>query len=84
MQRQPYDVILMDVQMPEMDGIEATARIREQYLERRRPRIIALTAGVMPEERQRCLDADMDEFLNKPVVVAQLVESLRRCRALDS
>ncbi len=84
MQRQPYDVILMDVQMPEMDGIEATARIREQYLERRRPRIIALTAGVMQEERQRCLDAGMDEFLNKPVVVTQLVESLRRCRALDS
>ena len=81
-QRQTYDVILMDVQMPEMDGIEATRYINAEWTNGHRPRIVALTAGVMQEERQACLDAGMDEFLNKPVVPEQLVAALERCKRL--
>ena len=83
LERQAYDVILMDVQMPEMDGIEATRRIVSDW-GAWRPRIIALTAGVLPEERRSCLDAGMDEFLNKPVVPVALAEALTRCRRLDA
>jgi len=83
LERQAYDVILMDVQMPEMDGIEATRRIVAEW-GAWRPRIIALTAGVMPEERRSCLDAGMDEFLNKPVVPVALAEALMRSRRLDA
>jgi signal transduction histidine kinase len=79
LRRQRYDVVLMDVQMPEMDGIEATRLIHRQWPEGQRPRIIALTAGVLPEERQQCVHAGVDEFLTKPLVVADLVRSLERC-----
>jgi signal transduction histidine kinase/CheY-like chemotaxis protein len=80
LRRQPYDVVLMDVRMPEMDGIEATRQIHREWPSGRRPRIIALTAGVMPEERQACLEAGIDEFLHKPVVPEHLVQALERCR----
>jgi DNA-binding response OmpR family regulator len=79
LRRQTYDVILMDVQMPEMDGIEATRKIVRDWPSGKRPRIIALTAGVMPQERQACLEAGMEEFLTKPVVPAQLMEALMGC-----
>ena len=82
LQRQPYDVILMDVQMPVMDGIEATRRIRRDWAPNRRPRIIALTAGVTPEEMQTCRGAGMDDFLVKPLDVAQLAASMARCARL--
>jgi signal transduction histidine kinase len=82
LRRQHYDLILMDVQMPEMDGIEATRRLCLEWRDGERPRIIALTAGVMPEERQACLDAGIDEILTKPIVPLQLVEALRRCRPI--
>ena len=78
LRRQTYDVALMDVQMPDLDGIEATRLIRAEWGSGG-PRIIALTAGVMIEERKACLDAGMDEFLNKPIVPQQLVEALARC-----
>ena len=83
LRRQTFDVVLMDVNMPEMDGVEATRRIRSEWASERRPRIVALTAAVMQEERQRCLDAGADDFLGKPVVLAQLVDALLRCRRLD-
>ena len=84
LQRQPYDVVLMDVQMPEMDGIEATRQIYLKWRAGQRPRIIALTAGVMPEERQACLDAGIEEFLSKPMEPAQLVQALERCRRIEA
>jgi CheY-like chemotaxis protein len=80
--RQPYDLVLMDVQMPEMDGIEATRHIVREWPEDQRPRIVALTGGVMPEERQACLDAGIAEFLNKPIEIATLVQALQRCRRI--
>jgi CheY-like chemotaxis protein len=80
--RQPYDVILMDVQMPEMDGIEAARQVHLRVPAARRPRVVALTAGVLPEERQRCLAAGMAEFLDKPIVASRLVAALERCTRL--
>jgi PAS domain S-box-containing protein len=75
------DLIFMDVQMPEMDGLETTRRIRAQELEKgknERVPIIALTAGALQEERERCLKAGMDEFLTKPIHVNQLEMMVRK------
>ena len=76
-QRQPFDAILMDVQMPELDGLQTTLRIRagEKTAGRRTP-IIALTAHAMTGDRERCLAAGMDAYLPKPVDVRQLAETL--------
>jgi len=79
--RQTYDVILMDMQMPEMDGIEATQRIVVDYPDPlRRPWIIALTANTMESDRQRCLQAGMDDFLSKPIKTAEILAALARVR----
>ena len=72
-----YDAVLMDVQMPEMDGIEATTRIREQIPADRLP-IIAMTAHAYEQERQRCFDAGMNDHVAKPVDPAVLVATLDR------
>lgn len=77
--RSPYDLVLMDVQMPEMDGLQAATHIREAWPEHRRPRVVALSAGVLAEERRQCLEAGMHEFLGKPLVLADLVAVLQRC-----
>jgi signal transduction histidine kinase/CheY-like chemotaxis protein/HPt (histidine-containing phosphotransfer) domain-containing protein len=74
----PYDVVLMDVQMPELDGIGATDRIRAEISPERQPRIIAMTASAFAEDRQRCLDAGMDDFLSKPVRREELAAALGR------
>ncbi len=74
--RQAYDVVLMDVQMPEMDGLEASRRITAQWPADRRPRIIAMTANAMQGDREACLAAGMDDYVTKPIRVDALVESL--------
>jgi signal transduction histidine kinase/DNA-binding response OmpR family regulator len=79
-ERQPYDVVLMDVQMPEMDGLEATRQILRRYPNGLRPRIIAITANVMKEDQEACAAAGMDDYLGKPIKVDELVNALRRCR----
>ena len=83
LRRQTYDVVLMDVQMPEMDGLEATRAICEEWPPERRPRIIALTANVMKEDQEACFAAGMDDYLGKPIRVDELVSALAECRALD-
>jgi CheY-like chemotaxis protein len=71
-----YDVILMDVQMPRMTGIEATRLIREQTGQSGNPWIIALTAGVMQEEQNAAMEAGMNAFLPKPLSINQLEKAL--------
>ncbi|MEL7363360.1 MAG: response regulator, partial [Bacteroidota bacterium] len=72
-----FDVVLMDVQMPRLDGVEATRRIRTQIALDHQPRIIALTAHALAEERRRCMDAGMDGFITKPFSFEQLAAELR-------
>ena len=75
-ERQTYDVVLMDVQMPEMDGLEASRRITALVPAGERPRIIAMTANAMQGDREMCLAAGMDDYLTKPIRVDELVEAL--------
>ena len=79
--RQPYDVVLMDVQMPEMDGLEASRRITAQWPVGARPRIVAMTANAMQGDHEECLAAGMDDYLTKPIRVDQLVEALTHVSA---
>ena len=81
--RKRYDVVLMDVQMPVMGGFEATARIREWEKQnitiRTRTPIVALTAHAMLGDRERCMQAQMDEYLSKPLKPALLVQTINKC-----
>jgi PAS domain S-box-containing protein len=79
--RQRYDVVLMDYHMPEMDGLEATRRIRNEWAREEAPRIIAMTAGATVADRQRCLAHGMDDCITKPIRVAELVRALEGCSA---
>ncbi len=79
--RQEYDVILMDVQMPQRDGYSATQAIRERTDVRIRPQIIALTAHASLQDREQCLKHGMDDYLTKPVVAADLAQKLRGAAA---
>jgi GAF domain-containing protein/CheY-like chemotaxis protein len=80
-QRQTYDVVLMDVQMPEMDGLEASRQINARWRPQERPRIIAMTANAMQGDRDMCLAAGMDDYLTKPIRVERLVEALSQASA---
>ena len=77
--RQPYDVVFMDIQMPEMDGLEAARHIRQEIPLADQPRIVAMTANAMSGDREICLDAGMDDYISKPIHIEELVDSLNRC-----
>ncbi|MEH2052220.1 PAS domain S-box protein [Nostoc sp.] len=79
LQKQPYDVVLMDVNMPEMDGLEATRRICQEWGVGFRPYIIAITANAVRGDRQICLAAGMDDYISKPIQLPELAQALSKC-----
>ena len=99
LRRQPYDVVLMDVEMPQMDGLTATRLICQEWStdaglkdiepetftqnpQSQRPRIIAMTAYAMAGDRQKCLEAGMDDYLSKPIEMQELIRALQRCQSI--
>jgi PAS domain S-box-containing protein len=83
LERQPYDVVLMDVQMPELDGLDASRQICERWPAEVRPRIIAMTANALPEDREACFAAGMDGYVAKPIRPNELGAALSRVRPLE-
>jgi signal transduction histidine kinase/DNA-binding response OmpR family regulator len=81
-ERQHYDVILMDVQMPEMDGLEASRQICARWPRDQRPKIIAMTANAMQGDREMCLAAGMDDYISKPIRIAELAAVLEKAAGM--
>lgn len=79
-----YDVVLMDVHMPMMSGLEAARKIHQEFPTHRRPRIVALTASAMAEDYEACLAAGMDDFISKPLHLNDLRSVLDNCTPLAS
>ncbi|MBD2057343.1 response regulator [Oculatella sp. FACHB-28] len=77
--RQLYDLVLMDVQMPEMDGLMTTEQIRQRWSAAQQPYIIAITANAMQGDREACLTAGMNDYISKPIRNEQLVQALQQC-----
>jgi CheY-like chemotaxis protein/HPt (histidine-containing phosphotransfer) domain-containing protein len=82
--RQVYDVVLMDVQMPEMDGLEATRRIRRELASSCQPHVIAMTANAMQGDREMCLAAGMDDYVSKPIRIEELVRALAKAQPVEA
>jgi PAS domain S-box-containing protein len=78
LERQHYDLLLMDVQMPELDGLDATRRICARWDRTERPRIIAMTANAMQGDRELCLEAGMNDYISKPIHIDELLGALSR------
>ena len=74
---QKYDIVFLDVQMPEMDGREAARQICQRWKEQR-PRLIAMTGNVMQGDREKCLEAGMDDYISKPIRATELETVLSR------
>ena len=81
LRRQPYDVILMDMQMPEMDGLEASRLICQEWEAAAKPWIVAMTANAMRGDREECMAAGMDDYLSKPIEIDELVRVLMACKS---
>jgi PAS domain S-box-containing protein len=82
LERQPYDIILMDVRMPDMDGLEATRIIRQRWPEKG-PKIVAITAYALQGDKEKCIEAGMDDYVSKPIRMEELAEVLRKYKATE-
>jgi CheY-like chemotaxis protein len=78
LEKKSYDIILMDVQMPEMDGVEATKRIAEKYSPNIRPKIIAMTANAIQGDREKYISLGMDDYVSKPISLQIVAKTLER------
>ena len=78
LEQKPFDIVFMDVQMPEMDGLEAARQICQHWPKDKRPRIIAMTGNALLGDREKCLAAGMDDYISKPVRIAELQAALER------
>jgi CheY-like chemotaxis protein/HPt (histidine-containing phosphotransfer) domain-containing protein len=78
LERQPYDVILLDVHMPRLDGLETAREVCARWPVTERPRLIAMTADALEGDRERCLDAGMSDYVSKPVRIEELADALAR------
>ncbi|MBD2564965.1 MULTISPECIES: PAS domain S-box protein [Nostoc] len=83
LRQQSYDLVFMDVQMPEMDGLEATRRICQEWPDNSRPWIIAMTAHAMQGDREECLSAGMNDYISKPIRMEALVQTFKNYRILQ-
>lgn len=84
LRRQNYDVIFMDIQMPEMDGLGATRQIRQEWPDEEQPRIVAMTANALQGDRETYIAVGMDDYISKPVKIEEIVEALQRCQPLNT
>ncbi|HSU55597.1 MAG TPA: response regulator [Candidatus Dormibacteraeota bacterium] len=78
LEQKPYDILFLDVQMPEMDGLEAARQICQRWPAEKRPRIVAMTGNALMGDREKCLQAGMDDYISKPVRIAELQSALER------
>lgn len=82
LRRQPYDVVLLDIQMPEMDGLETARQICHHWQREAHPHLIAMTANAMQGDREICLKAGMDDYISKPIRIEELAQALEKCQPL--
>jgi len=83
LKRQSYDVILMDAEMPEMDGRDATIAIRKNFPANQQPSIIAMTANTAPGDREKFLSMGMNDYVTKPLILEEMVRALLACRPIS-
>src|SRR5260221_12833497 len=82
LQKEPYDLIFMDIQMPEMDGLETTRTIRSGS--GHQPLIIAMTANATRQDREECLSEGMNDYLSKPINIEELIHMLEKWRLINT
>jgi CheY-like chemotaxis protein len=77
-QKKKYDIVLMDIQMPEMDGYEATRRIRSEVPKEHQPIIIAMTANALQGDEEKCLEVGMNDYMSKPIVIDDVKRKMNK------
>ena len=82
LERQPYDLVFMDIRMPEMNGLEATRIIRQRWPDNG-PTIVAITAYALEGDKEKCIEAGMDDYISKPIRVNELAEVLKKYQTAE-